>query len=220
MYSVLTHTHFTFGNALIPLFKYVLVVLSAADNGEGGTFALYSLLCRHAKFSLLPNQQAADGVLTPVISGTVMLKGVYLTIVFFNVVISSVSGLEAANSNLAQGEVRLISCVILVGLFALQHVGTHRTMFNYGRDLFSMARIPILLSTSDEVVALEAAVQIILRNRALPTSIGLLTRASGRRIISLLGMGNGPKSLARIFGNRDHIDIKKQEDHVVYQEKK
>lgn len=27
---------------------------------EGGTFALYSLLCRHAKFSLLPNQQAAD----------------------------------------------------------------------------------------------------------------------------------------------------------------
>lgn len=26
----------------------------------GGTIALYSLLCRHAKFSLLPNQQAAD----------------------------------------------------------------------------------------------------------------------------------------------------------------
>lgn len=26
----------------------------------GGTFALYSLLCRHAKLSLLPNQQAAD----------------------------------------------------------------------------------------------------------------------------------------------------------------
>lgn len=26
----------------------------------GGTFALYSLLCRRLKFSLLPNQQAAD----------------------------------------------------------------------------------------------------------------------------------------------------------------
>lgn len=26
----------------------------------GGPFALYSLLCRHAKLSLLPNQQAAD----------------------------------------------------------------------------------------------------------------------------------------------------------------
>ncbi|XP_071938973.1 potassium transporter 4 isoform X2 [Coffea arabica] len=45
---------------LIPLLKYTLILLSADDNGEGGTFALYSLLCRHAKFSLLPNQQAAD----------------------------------------------------------------------------------------------------------------------------------------------------------------
>ncbi|KAJ3676179.1 hypothetical protein LUZ60_003591 [Juncus effusus] len=45
---------------LIPVLKYVLIVLSADDNGEGGTFALYSLLCRHAKLSLLPNQQAAD----------------------------------------------------------------------------------------------------------------------------------------------------------------
>ena len=26
----------------------------------GGTFALYSLLCRHAKVSLLPNRQVAD----------------------------------------------------------------------------------------------------------------------------------------------------------------
>lgn len=26
----------------------------------GGIFALYALLCRHARFSLLPNQQAAD----------------------------------------------------------------------------------------------------------------------------------------------------------------
>ncbi|XP_062094127.1 potassium transporter 4-like [Humulus lupulus] len=49
---------------LIPLLKYVFVLLSADDNGEGGTFALYSLLCRHAKFSLLPNQQAADEELT------------------------------------------------------------------------------------------------------------------------------------------------------------
>ncbi|XP_039038264.1 potassium transporter 4-like [Hibiscus syriacus] len=45
---------------LIPFLKYEFIVLSADDNGEGGSFALYSLLCRHAKFSLLPNQQAAD----------------------------------------------------------------------------------------------------------------------------------------------------------------
>ncbi|XP_062077124.1 potassium transporter 7-like [Humulus lupulus] len=45
---------------LIPLIKYVLVVLLANDDGEGGTFALYSLICRHAKVSLLPNQLPSD----------------------------------------------------------------------------------------------------------------------------------------------------------------
>lgn len=45
---------------LIPLVKYVFVVLKADDNGEGGTFALYSLLCRHARVSSLPNCQVAD----------------------------------------------------------------------------------------------------------------------------------------------------------------
>lgn len=45
---------------LIPLIKYVFVVLLANDDGEGGTFALYSLICRHAKVSLLPNQLPSD----------------------------------------------------------------------------------------------------------------------------------------------------------------
>ncbi|CAA0820207.1 Potassium transporter 8 [Striga hermonthica] len=45
---------------LIPLLKYVFIVLRADDNGEGGTFALYSLLCRHAQVSVLPNGQLAD----------------------------------------------------------------------------------------------------------------------------------------------------------------
>ncbi|KAK8962118.1 putative potassium transporter 12 [Platanthera guangdongensis] len=46
--------------ALIPLAKYVFVVLKANDNGEGGTFALYSLICRYANVSQLPNRQRAD----------------------------------------------------------------------------------------------------------------------------------------------------------------
>ncbi|KAK8711535.1 hypothetical protein V6N13_146816 [Hibiscus sabdariffa] len=45
---------------LLPLIKYVFVVLQATDNGEGGTFALYSLICRYAKVSLVPNQQVED----------------------------------------------------------------------------------------------------------------------------------------------------------------
>ncbi|KDP26561.1 hypothetical protein JCGZ_17719 [Jatropha curcas] len=46
--------------AIIPLAKYVFVVLKANDNGEGGTFALYSLISRYAKVSMLPNRQPAD----------------------------------------------------------------------------------------------------------------------------------------------------------------
>ncbi|KAK6911430.1 Potassium transporter [Dillenia turbinata] len=44
----------------ILLIKYVFVVLSANDNGDGGTFALYSLICRYAKVSLIPNEQVED----------------------------------------------------------------------------------------------------------------------------------------------------------------
>ncbi|KAL5983847.1 Potassium transporter 5 [Asimina triloba] len=45
---------------LIPLIKYVLIVLHANDQGDGGTFALYSLICRYAKVNLIPSQQAED----------------------------------------------------------------------------------------------------------------------------------------------------------------
>ncbi|CBI32128.3 unnamed protein product, partial [Vitis vinifera] len=46
--------------ALLPFAKYVFIVLKANDNGEGGTFALYSLICRYAKVNMLPNRQVAD----------------------------------------------------------------------------------------------------------------------------------------------------------------
>ncbi|XP_062088418.1 potassium transporter 5-like [Humulus lupulus] len=45
---------------LIPLIKYVFIVLQANDNGDGGTFALYSLICRYAKVGLTPSEQAED----------------------------------------------------------------------------------------------------------------------------------------------------------------
>uniref|UniRef100_A0A7N0V0S4 Potassium transporter n=1 Tax=Kalanchoe fedtschenkoi TaxID=63787 RepID=A0A7N0V0S4_KALFE len=58
IYGVLSLIIYTL--ILIPLIKYVFIVLSANDNGDGGTFALYSLICRFAKISLIPNQQAED----------------------------------------------------------------------------------------------------------------------------------------------------------------
>ncbi|KAK6161532.1 hypothetical protein DH2020_004913 [Rehmannia glutinosa] len=147
---------------LIPLLKYIIIILSADDSGEGGTFALYSLLCRHGKFSLLPNQQAADEELSAYKYGSLgqssssvalkrflekrkKLRTALLLVVLLGAgmvigdgvvtpamsVLSSVSGLEAAQRKLPQGGVRLLSCIILVGLFALQHCGTHRVGFMF-----------------------------------------------------------------------------------------
>ncbi|KAL2332988.1 hypothetical protein Fmac_014201 [Flemingia macrophylla] len=58
IFGVLSFIFWTF--TVIALFKYVFIVMSADDNGEGGTFALYSLLCRNARLSNLPNQQPTD----------------------------------------------------------------------------------------------------------------------------------------------------------------
>ncbi|KAM0910730.1 hypothetical protein ACQ4PT_013965 [Festuca glaucescens] len=52
IYGVLSFVFWTL--TLISLLKYVLIVLRANDGGEGGTFALYSLICRHVRAGLLP----------------------------------------------------------------------------------------------------------------------------------------------------------------------
>ncbi|KMZ75484.1 Potassium transporter [Zostera marina] len=147
---------------LIPLFKYVVIVLSANDNGEGGTFALYSLLCRHAKLCILPNQQASDeslstycihggaetrhgsvlkeffrkrlvfrnGLLIFVLLGTcmTMADGVLTPAIS---VLSAVSGLTVKVTSLHENYVVAISCLILIVVFSLQHLGTHRVAFMF-----------------------------------------------------------------------------------------
>ncbi|XP_024527585.1 potassium transporter 10 isoform X1 [Selaginella moellendorffii] len=49
---------------LIALVKYVFIALRSGDNGEGGTFALYSLICRHVKVNTISNQHPTDRELT------------------------------------------------------------------------------------------------------------------------------------------------------------
>uniref|UniRef100_A0A0E0AP26 Potassium transporter n=1 Tax=Oryza glumipatula TaxID=40148 RepID=A0A0E0AP26_9ORYZ len=147
---------------LLPLLKYVIIVLNADDNGEGGTFALYSLLCRHAKFSLLPNQQSADEELStyyqPGVGGIISsplkrflekhrkLRTCLLLFVLFGAcmvigdgvftpaisVLSAISGLkDPGPGGIPDGWVVFIACIVLVGLFALQHRGTHRVAFMF-----------------------------------------------------------------------------------------
>ncbi|KAJ1388818.1 Potassium transporter [Sesbania bispinosa] len=130
---------------LIPLLKYVFILLSADDNGEGGTFALYSLLCRHAKFNLLPNQQAADEELSSYKYGPSSqtaassplkrflekhkrLRTALLVVVLFGACMVIGDGVL---SPAISGELVLLACVILIGLFALQHCGTHKVAFMF-----------------------------------------------------------------------------------------
>ncbi|CAL1381308.1 unnamed protein product [Linum trigynum] len=156
IYGVLSFVFWTL--TLVPLFKYVFIVLRADDNGEGGTFALYSLICRHAKVSLLPNRQVSDESLSTYItehpterqsfSSKTYLekhKGLHtalLVLVLLGTcmvigdglltpaisVFTAVSGLELSMEK-HQYAVIPITCFTLVCLFSLQHYGTHRVGF-------------------------------------------------------------------------------------------
>ncbi|KAH8500414.1 hypothetical protein H0E87_015607 [Populus deltoides] len=164
IYGVLSFVFWTL--TLIPLLKYVFIVLKADDNGEGGTFALYSLLCRHARVNSLPNCQVADEelyeykkdaaatCLTPkttfgsrlkstlekhrvlqrfllllALIGTCMVIGDGVLTPALSV-FSAVSGLELSMSREHHKYVEVpVACIILIGLFALQHYGTHRIGF-------------------------------------------------------------------------------------------
>ncbi|XP_020089646.1 potassium transporter 25-like isoform X1 [Ananas comosus] len=167
IYGVLSFVFWTL--TLIPLFKYVFVVLRADDNGEGGTFALYSLICRRAGIGFVPGARPADCedavaaaaaascaanapngsasaasrvrtmlekhqvlqrlLLIFALLGTCMVIGDGVLTPAVSV-FSAVSGLELSMEKEQHKYVEVpVACVILVGLFALQHYGTHRVGF-------------------------------------------------------------------------------------------
>ncbi|PSS28640.1 Potassium transporter like [Actinidia chinensis var. chinensis] len=161
IYGVLSFVFWTL--TLVPLLKYVFIVLRADDNGEGGTFALYSLICRHARVNSLPNCQLADEELSTykkdiaapnpttfgsslkstlerhrilqkcllvlALIGTCMVIGDGVLTPAISV-FSAVSGVELAMAKEHHKYVEVpVACIILIGLFALQHYGTHRVGF-------------------------------------------------------------------------------------------
>ncbi|KAE8726008.1 Potassium transporter 5 [Hibiscus syriacus] len=144
---------------LIPFFKYAFIVLRANDNGEGGTFALYSLMCRHVKMSLIPNQQPEDRELsnyrldTPsnqfkrahkirgkIENSSLAKVGLFLiTILGTSMVIGdgvltpSISVLSAVGGikSLGQDAVVGISVAILIILFCVQRFGTDKVGYSF-----------------------------------------------------------------------------------------
>ncbi|MED6204735.1 Potassium transporter 5 [Stylosanthes scabra] len=150
---------------LIPMLKYVFVVLWANDNGNGGAFALYSLICRHLKVSLIPNQQPEDKELSNYKLETPssqlkraqrlkqMLENSYAarillllaTITGTSMVIgdgiltpsiSVLSAVSGISTSMGQGAVVGITIVILIGLFCYQRFGTDKVGFTFAPIIF------------------------------------------------------------------------------------
>ncbi|XP_056165441.1 putative potassium transporter 12 isoform X2 [Syzygium oleosum] len=161
--------------ALIPLAKYVFVVLKANDNGEGGTFALYSLICRYANVNMLPNRQPADEQIssfrlklpTPELERALniketlenrsSLKTLLLLLVLMGT--SMIIG-DGILTPAISGAVVVVSIVILVALFSIQRFGTGKVGFLFAPILalwfFSLGSIGIYNLVKHDVSVLRA----------------------------------------------------------------
>ncbi|WP_348519485.1 KUP/HAK/KT family potassium transporter [Bifidobacterium sp. ESL0800] len=104
---------------LITTVKYVLVAMRIDNKGEGGIFALFSLIRHHGKWLVIPAMLGgaaflADSVLTPAVSISSAVEGLK-TIPLFEPVFRE-------NGNLSL----MITVAIIVILFCVQSRGTER----------------------------------------------------------------------------------------------
>ncbi len=102
---------------LLTTIKHVLIALRADNHGEGGIFALYSLIRHCGKWLIIPTMiggctMLADGVLTPAVTVTTAVEGL--------------RSIHIVNEFLGSGQfiVVLITLVIISILFMIQRSGT------------------------------------------------------------------------------------------------
>lgn len=102
---------------LLTTIKHVLIALRADNHGEGGIFALYSLVRHCGKWLIFPTMiggctMLADGVLTPAVTVTTAVEGL--------------RSIEVVDNLLGSGQliVVLITLAIISTLFMIQKSGT------------------------------------------------------------------------------------------------
>ena len=102
---------------LLTTVKHVLIALRADNHGEGGIFALYSLVRHCGKWLIVPTMiggctMLADGVLTPAVTVTTAVEGL--------------RSIEVVNDLLGSGQliVVIITLAIVSSLFMIQRSGT------------------------------------------------------------------------------------------------
>lgn len=110
---------------LLTTVKYILIALKADNHGEGGIFALYSLVKKYGKWIIIPGMIGgatllADGVLTPAVTVTTAVEGLR-SIPFFDVFLGE-----------GQAIVIIVTIVILSILFMFQKAGTSKIGAAFG----------------------------------------------------------------------------------------
>lgn len=114
---------------IITTLKYVLIALRADNNGEGGIFALYTLVRKQARWLLIPAMIGgafllADGMLTPSVTVTTAIEGLKGTPLHGTVLLHT------------QNEVVVITMIILTCLFLIQRFGTNLIGRAFGPIMF------------------------------------------------------------------------------------
>lgn len=102
---------------IITTTKYVLIALRADNNGEGGIFALYTLVRKKAKWLIVPAMIGgatflSDGMMTPAVTVTTAVEGLKGLEINHHILINS------------QHTVVIVTIVILSVLFFIQRFGT------------------------------------------------------------------------------------------------
>ncbi|XP_057544360.1 probable potassium transporter 17 isoform X2 [Amaranthus tricolor] len=127
--------------SLIGVIKYASIALKADDQGEGGTFALYSLLCRHMKIGIISTRDAdSSGVSNTDFSegqrkqsglGQIFVKSVVARRILLFISILGMCMLigDGILTPAISATVEALSATILIFLFLLQKFGTSRMSF-------------------------------------------------------------------------------------------
>lgn len=102
---------------LLTTVKYVLIAMKADNHGEGGIFALFSLVKKCGKWLIIPaivggSALLADGVLTPAVTVTTAVEGLRSIPFIYDFLGDD------------QNKIVLITLIIISGLFLVQRAGT------------------------------------------------------------------------------------------------
>ncbi|KAJ7942770.1 Potassium transporter, partial [Quillaja saponaria] len=146
---------------LIGVVKYAFICIKADDHGEGGTFALYSLLCRNLNIGILSPKRVNsnlsvsysilhEGIETQSSLGkffekSIVSRRILLFISMLGMcmligdgiltpaisVLSAMDGVRSRFPSVSKSMVEAFSAVVLVVLFLLQKFGTSRVSFMF-----------------------------------------------------------------------------------------